>query len=89
MGSNRPDFADLMADAHHAMLALDDVTKRDSAKATAAAVNKGQRIYSQLLDYQRTARMTRAEANTLQTALDMLGARLRSFGEAASKQPRR
>ena len=83
MGSNQPEFANLMADAHRAMLALDDVTKRDGAKATAAAVNNSQRIYLQLLDYQRTASMTKAEANTLQTALDILRARLRFFGEAA------
>jgi len=83
MTRDDPNFDDLMVDAHRALLALDGVTKRDSAKAVTAAVNNGQQIYSQLLVYQRTAWMTKAEANALQTTVDLLRARLRFFGVAA------
>lgn len=81
MTKDQPTFDELLAEAHRALLALDNVTKRDSAKVTAAAVSNGQHIYSQLLDYQRFAYLTRAEASALLKSLDMLRARLFFFGE--------
>jgi hypothetical protein len=38
-------------------------------------------VYAQPLEHQRTAMLTRAEANALQSALDLLCAWLRFFGE--------
>jgi hypothetical protein len=63
MSNDRPEFADLMIEAHRAMPALDDFTKRDGSKAMNAAVNDGQRVYSQLLNSQQTSRLTMEEAN--------------------------
>ena len=83
MTRDQSNLADLMDDAYRALLALDDVAKRDSAKTTAAAVNNGRRVYSGLLDYQRTTWMSKAEADALQTTADLLRSRLRSLGEAA------
>jgi hypothetical protein len=81
MTKDQPTFDDLLAEAHRALLALDNVTKRDSAKATAAAVSDGQNIFSKLLDYQRFACLSRAEASALLKSLDMLRARLLFLGE--------
>jgi hypothetical protein len=82
MGDELPDFVELMMDAHRAAMALDDVMKGDRPKAMAAAVNNGKHIFSRLLVYQQTAWMTAAENATVQTALDLLRARLRFLGEA-------
>ena len=81
MGDNQPNFVELMLTAHRAAIALDEVTERDSSKAKAPALDKGKRVYSQLLNYQQTAWMTAAENAAVQTALDLLKARLRFFGE--------
>jgi hypothetical protein len=83
MHGDVPEFADLMLAAHRAAMALDEVTKRDGPKALAAALNGCKSVCSRLLDYQRTAYMTRAEANALQTTVDQLQERLRFFGDAA------
>jgi len=82
MDGDRPEFADLMADAHRALLALDNVTVRGGSKATATAVREGLRVYSQLIDYRQTERMSAAESSQLQNSVEFLGARLRFFGEA-------
>jgi hypothetical protein len=74
-------FADLMADAQHVMTALDGVMSSDSAKATAAAVSDGMRLYSLFLDFRGSVRMSQEENWLLQGKLDMLRARLRFFGE--------
>jgi hypothetical protein len=75
MTGDRPRFADLIADAYHAVRALDGV---NGSKSTPAAVHDGRRVYSQLLSYRRSFDMTAAEAALVQTALDLIGARLRS-----------
>jgi predicted RNA-binding Zn ribbon-like protein len=75
-------FGELMAAASRAMRALDDLSKRDGSRASAAAVSAGMAVYSQLLEYRRTVRMTPLETSLLQSALDLLRARLRFFGES-------
>jgi hypothetical protein len=82
MGENHTNFVELMMAAHGAAMALDDVTRQDSSQAKAPALDNGKRAYSQLLDYQQTASMTAIENVAVQTAMDMLRARLRFFGEA-------
>jgi hypothetical protein len=82
MTSDQSNFADLMADAHRCVIALDALMARDGAKAAAQAVRDGESVYARLLEYQKTVRMTVVESALLQTALDLLRARLRFFGEA-------
>jgi hypothetical protein len=82
MVGDRPRFDGLMVDAHRAMLALDNVTFGGASRATAAAVRDGLRVYSQLVDYRQTERMSAAESSQLQNALDLIRSRLRFFGEA-------
>lgn len=81
MNRDRRHFSDLMLEAQRGMLVLDGVTKRDGSKAASAAVNDGKSIYEQLLACQRTVWMTKAEAATLQTAMDLIQARLKFFDE--------
>jgi len=81
MGGNAPRFSDLMMEAHRATVALDALTGRDKSRAATAAVTRSRRVYSELLDYRHTARMTQSEANALQIASEQLRARLRLFGE--------
>jgi hypothetical protein len=81
MDGERSTVADLIADAHRAMLALDDFTRRDGSKAMNVAVRDGMRVYSLLIDYRQSERMSVAESSLLQSAIDMLRARLRFFGE--------
>jgi hypothetical protein len=82
MGGDQPHFNDLMIEAHRVTFALDGVTKQDGPKALAVAVSNGRSIHAQLLDYQRTARMTKPESATLQNAIDLLQARLKFFGQS-------
>jgi hypothetical protein len=82
MAGDFPDFNQLIIEAHRVTAALDDLTLRNGSKATVAAVGDGRRTYRRLLDYQRTARMTRHEAHALDEATDMLRARLKFFGES-------
>jgi hypothetical protein len=79
--SGAPQFTDLIADAYYAVRALDDST------ATTAAIRKGRRVYSQLLDYRKTAGMTEAQSALLQTALDLIWARLRSARAGSRSLP--
>jgi hypothetical protein len=74
-------FTDLMAEARRAGMVLDAFTMRDSAKAIARAVRDGRSVYAWLLEHQKTVRMTGAESAMLQTAVELLRARLRFFGE--------
>jgi hypothetical protein len=76
-------FAGLMLDAQRATVALDCATNREDSGEKAAAVNEGKRVYTELLPYQRAVWMTTSQAAVLQTALDLLWARLRFFGDAA------
>jgi hypothetical protein len=76
-------FAELMLDAQRATVALDGATDRGDLEAKASAVKEGNRVYTKLLGYQRATWMTTSQAAVLQTALDLLQARLRSFGQAA------
>jgi len=66
---------------HRAMLVLDNFPRRDGSRAMTVAVRDGMRVYSVLIDYRQTERMSGAEASLLQTAIDLLRARLRFFGE--------
>jgi hypothetical protein len=76
-------FDALIARAQHALIALDGLTQRDGSKATAAAMNLGNSVQSELLDYQRTVWMTKEESALLANALDLVRARLKFFGERA------
>lgn len=82
MPENASDFGSLLMKADRAISALDDFTRRDGSRATAQAVSDGVGVYSHLLEYQRTAWMTAAENSAVQSALDMLKARLRFFGQS-------
>jgi hypothetical protein len=82
MPGGDPEFANLMAQAHRVSVALDGFAKRDGSEATSAAVSKGKRVYSEIMDYQRTAGLTMIEARVLQSTVDLLRARLRFFREA-------
>jgi hypothetical protein len=82
MVGDRSRFDDLMVDAHRAMLALDNVTMGGASRAIADAVRDGLRVYSRLIDYRRTERMSAVESSDLRNALDLLRARVRFFGEA-------
>jgi hypothetical protein len=82
LGGDRPDFAELMIEAHRATVALDGVTRWDGAKATAAALRDGNRVHSELLNYRATVKMTMTENSMLQNALDLIRARLRFFEES-------
>ena len=75
-------FADLMADAYRAVMVLDDVTSRDSAKAISRTLRDGRSVYAGLLAHQNTVRMTGAESALFQTAVDLIKARLKFLGEA-------
>jgi hypothetical protein len=81
MDRDQPHFNNLLSDAHRATVALDGATRRDGPEAITAAVSNGKRIHSQLLDYRRTARLTKPEFAALQHSLDLLRARLKFFGE--------
>lgn len=82
MNGDLPDFGDLMAEAHRVMVALDGVTGRDGSRAGGEPVGEGRHVYKQLLAYRLNARMTRPEAHTLDSAVDLLKARLKFFGES-------
>jgi hypothetical protein len=73
--------ANLMTDAHRAVLGLDDFTQRDGSKAMSVAIRDGMNVYSLLIDYRQTERMSVAESSLVQAAIDLLRARLRFFGE--------
>jgi hypothetical protein len=73
MDGDHSKFADLMADAYRAVRALDA-----SGGSTPAAVREGRRAYLQLLEYRKSVRMTLAQSALVQTALDLIWARLRS-----------
>lgn len=75
-------FVAAMADAHRVMLVLDSHTRFDGSENTARPVDDGVRVYEQLCDYRQTVKMTLMETALLQTALDLLRARLQFFGEA-------
>jgi hypothetical protein len=77
-----PQFADLMAEVQRVTVILDGLTQRDGSKATAAAVSDAKGIYARLLEHQKTAWLTAAEANALQNSVDSLRARLKFFGES-------
>lgn len=74
-------FDDLMIEAHSVTAALDNLTQRDGPKITAVPLSRGKRVYAQLLHYQRTAKMSKIQAHTLQSALELIQARLRFFDE--------
>ena len=78
----KANFADLMTDAHGAMLALDNVRVGGGSRAAAAFVRGGLRVYSQLHYYRQTERMRVAETSVLQTAMNLIRSRLQFFGEA-------
>jgi hypothetical protein len=82
MVGDRHGFDVLMVDAHRAMLTLDNVMVGGASRAIVAAVRDGLRVYSQLVDYRQTERMSAAESSQLQNALDLIRSRLRFFGEA-------
>ena len=73
-------FADLLADAYRAAVALDDEMAHDAGSARSAAVSEALRVYSQLLDYRKAERMTVAQACTLETASEVIRAQLRHLG---------
>jgi hypothetical protein len=79
---NSPHFAELMLDAQRATVALDGVMHVDGSRFKAATMKDGRRVYSKLLDYQRTVCMTQSENAALQTAVDQIRARLRFLGQA-------
>jgi|HubBroStandDraft_4_1064222.scaffolds.fasta_scaffold2790879_1 hypothetical protein len=81
MTGDQPTFDDLITDAHRCIAALDEFGTRDGGKA-AAAVKNGKRMYTRLLDYRGTVRMSEEENCLLKTTLDVLRARLRFFGES-------
>lgn len=81
MNAERPEFSDLMLDAHRALQALEGATDRDDSTRTAKAVREGRRVCERLLDYRGAVRMTVSDTVMLQNALDVLRARLRFFGE--------
>jgi hypothetical protein len=81
MKVERSRVASLMADAQHAMLTLDEFTRRDGSGAMSAAVRDGMRVYSLLLDYRQTERMSADDSSRVQTAIDLIRARLRFLGE--------
>lgn len=80
MKEDLPIFADLMSDAYRVILALDAVTPRDGAAGM--ALTEARRVYASLYDYQRTAWLTKREADAVQNALDVIQARLKFFGES-------
>jgi hypothetical protein len=82
MTRDQRQFADLMADAYRALFALNNVTARGGSRATATAVTDGVRVYSRLVDYRQTERMSTAESSQLQNVLDLIRSSLRFFGEA-------
>jgi hypothetical protein len=81
MSGDVPQFADLIADAYYAVRALDDST------ATSATIRRGRSVYSQLLDYRKSASMTEAQSALVQTALDLIWARLRSAQAGSRSLP--
>jgi len=85
MDRDRPKFDDLMADAHRALLTLDNIAMRGGSKARAIAIRDGLRVYSRLIEFRLTERMDAAESSHLQSAVDFLRARLRFFGEAIQR----
>jgi len=66
-------FADLMLEAQQVTVALDALTNKDGPKATAAAVSDGVLMYSLLLRYRETYRMTISEMDLLQQVSCPLG----------------
>jgi|HubBroStandDraft_4_1064222.scaffolds.fasta_scaffold359782_2 hypothetical protein len=81
MNGERSKVVDLIADAHRVILALDDFAGRDGSLEIAIAVRNGLRVYAQLIDYRHTERMSADESSLLQSAIDLLRARLRFLGE--------
>jgi hypothetical protein len=75
-------FSDLMAEAHLAALALDDLQSGESCGAEPGALCEGSRVYSQLADYRKTRGMTLAQLCVLETALEVLRTRLEHFAAA-------
>jgi len=75
MGENLPRFADLMADAYHAVSALDG----GRGSRLSAAMRDGRRVYSELLEYRKATKMSLAQGALVQRALDLIWARLRTL----------
>jgi hypothetical protein len=65
-------FAGLMTDAFHAVRAL------DGDNFTPMTARDGRRVYSQLLNYQKTVKIPIAEAALIGTALKLIWSRLQS-----------
>ncbi|HTV13683.1 MAG TPA: hypothetical protein VME68_03145 [Acidobacteriaceae bacterium] len=76
MGEKLPKFADLMACAFHVVRVLD---RGPNSRSSAAAVRDSRRVYSQLLEYRKTTKMTLAQGALVQRALDLIWARLRTL----------
>lgn len=76
MGEDLPRFADLIADAFHTVGALDGGR---GSRFNAAAIRNGRRVYSQLIEYQKTTKMTLAQGALVQRALDLIWTRLRTL----------
>jgi hypothetical protein len=81
MPAEQFNFAYLMARADRVAVALDGLSSLDGPRATAAAVNAGRRLCTDLLDYRRSVIMTQQESVALENALDALRARLNFFGQ--------
>lgn len=69
-------FAEVMFGAHQAVCALED---QSGARPSRGAVRNANRVFRQLLDFQKSGQLTVAEAAVLQTALDLLWKHLRSL----------
>jgi len=71
-----------MSEIHRVILALDAIALLDRSREMTAALSEAKRIHSVLLEYRRTARPTKAEANNTRNGIDTTRARLSSFGKS-------
>jgi hypothetical protein len=75
MTGNCPSFVCLMTDAYCAVRALNGV---HASATTPAALREGRRAYVLLTDYRKNSAMTLAESALVETALELIWARLRA-----------
>jgi hypothetical protein len=74
-------FQNRMHEVKRALLALDEVSNRDTLASVVKAVARGKIAYTHLQRHQNSVKMTAEEAHQLETAMDVLQARLNFFGE--------
>jgi hypothetical protein len=74
-------FQDQMHEAQRALTALDEVTKRDDLASIVKAVVQGKITCEHLQRHQKSVRMSAEESHQIQTAIDLIKARLKFLDE--------